>query len=87
MDIKIAYTGLRPGEKIYEELFYSNENIRSSEHEKIMRVEAPVIDTEGVKQQWSTLKHAYADNDESLKKYLFSLAHSCDINAAATTYA
>lgn len=31
-DIKIAYTGLRPGEKLYEELFDSREIVRASEN-------------------------------------------------------
>jgi len=35
-DIDIVYTGLRPGEKLYEELFYSREQFHATEHEKIM---------------------------------------------------
>ncbi|MCL1792769.1 MAG: polysaccharide biosynthesis protein [Oscillospiraceae bacterium] len=35
VDIKITITGLRPGEKLYEELFYSDENIDKTAHEKI----------------------------------------------------
>jgi FlaA1/EpsC-like NDP-sugar epimerase len=35
-DIRIVYTGLRPGEKLYEELLASAENSRPTYHEKIM---------------------------------------------------
>ena len=34
-DIKIAYTGLRPGEKLYEELFHKQEGLGETGHEKI----------------------------------------------------
>ncbi len=46
-DIEIAYTGLRPGEKLYEELLIGD-NVSATEHEKIMRAEESVI-------EWSTL--------------------------------
>jgi FlaA1/EpsC-like NDP-sugar epimerase len=35
-DIKIEFTGLRPGEKLYEELLNDNENVMPTHHEKIM---------------------------------------------------
>lgn len=34
-DIKIAFTGLRPGEKLYEELFHFSENAVKTTHESI----------------------------------------------------
>lgn len=34
-DIKIAYTGIRPGEKLYEELFTDRENMAATKHERI----------------------------------------------------
>ena len=42
-DIEIAYTGLRPGEKLYEELLANEENTSATHHEKIMiaKVDAP----------------------------------------------
>ena len=36
IDIKIEYIGLRPGEKLYEELITKGENIVPTRHEKIM---------------------------------------------------
>ena len=36
IDIKIAFTGLRPGEKLYEELLNNAENTRPTYHEKIL---------------------------------------------------
>jgi len=36
VDIKIEYVGLRPGEKLYEELITEGENIVPTRHEKIM---------------------------------------------------
>ena len=35
-DIKIEYSGLRPGEKLFEELLNDNENTMPTHHEKIM---------------------------------------------------
>ena len=34
-DIQITYTGIRPGEKLYEELFYDENNVHSTLHPKI----------------------------------------------------
>ncbi|MGK7296501.1 MAG: polysaccharide biosynthesis protein [Candidatus Wenzhouxiangella sp. M2_3B_020] len=35
-DIEILYTGLRPGEKLFEELFHEHESYASTGHEKIL---------------------------------------------------
>ena len=35
-DIEIKYIGLRPGEKLFEELITEGEGIRETEHEEIM---------------------------------------------------
>ena len=36
VDVKIEYSGLRPGEKLYEELLNDNENTMPTHHQKIM---------------------------------------------------
>jgi FlaA1/EpsC-like NDP-sugar epimerase len=36
-DIEIAYTGIRPGEKLYEELFFGPDDATPTEHPKILR--------------------------------------------------
>jgi FlaA1/EpsC-like NDP-sugar epimerase len=36
-DVEIRYTGLRPGEKLYEELFFSAENAVPTSHAKVLR--------------------------------------------------
>ena len=43
-DIKIEITGLRPGEKLYEELFHESENFVGTSHSKIMLAESRKID-------------------------------------------
>src|SRR5258708_29330946 len=37
-EVPIRYTGLRPGEKLHEELFYSSEQMQPSSHPKIKQV-------------------------------------------------
>jgi FlaA1/EpsC-like NDP-sugar epimerase len=37
VDIEIAFTGIRPGEKLYEEMFFSHEVAERTEHPKILR--------------------------------------------------
>jgi FlaA1/EpsC-like NDP-sugar epimerase len=36
-DIEIAYSGLRPGEKLYEELLIDQDNTEYTEHTRILR--------------------------------------------------
>jgi FlaA1/EpsC-like NDP-sugar epimerase len=36
-DIEIRFTGTRPGEKLYEELFFNSENAHPTEHPKVLR--------------------------------------------------
>ncbi|MGB1800237.1 MAG: polysaccharide biosynthesis protein, partial [Gammaproteobacteria bacterium] len=44
-DISISYIGLRPGEKMYEELFYGTENKEKTSHEKIFIAKYPDINS------------------------------------------
>ena len=42
-DIDIKFTGLRPGEKLYEELLIDDNNIVETTHERIMRAQEPYL--------------------------------------------
>jgi FlaA1/EpsC-like NDP-sugar epimerase len=44
-DIQIQFQGLRPGEKMFEELFKENENLVPTHHPKIMKARRCDIDT------------------------------------------
>lgn len=48
-DIKIEYTGLRPGEKLYEELFSDRENFAVTRHERIFIAPDTTFDNEEIK--------------------------------------
>ncbi|HET9227111.1 MAG TPA: nucleoside-diphosphate sugar epimerase/dehydratase [Thermoanaerobaculia bacterium] len=45
-DVDIVFTGLRPGEKLFEELEVSGENIAKTRHPKIFIGKLPVFETE-----------------------------------------
>ncbi len=56
VDVKIIYTGLRPGEKIYEELVCRNEIALATAHNMVRRImQKSPIDTERLKSQISRL--------------------------------
>ena len=40
-DIQIVYTGLRPGEKMHEELFYTREELQGTTHPKLLLASSP----------------------------------------------
>ncbi len=67
-DIKIEYTGLRPGEKLYEELLMNEIALTSTEHDKIF-VEKPIEnDIEFVEKSIEEFKKVvYNDKDEIFK--------------------
>lgn len=73
-DIEIKYTGLRPGEKLYEELFYENEALASTSHKKIMRAQFQQRDWTELNALLQNLKKACEVHDIlSLEKNLASL--------------
>ena len=50
-DIKITFTGLRPGEKLYEELLSNEEHTKPTHHEKIMIADVREYEYEVVKKE------------------------------------
>ncbi len=62
-DIEFVYTGLRPGEKLYEELFFRGENILKTPHAKIYVLAPASQDYEQLCQQLERLLCAARDND------------------------
>ena len=55
-DISIVFTGLRPGEKLYEELQSLDEKVIPSEHKKIM-----ILDDSNHEMSWVALKNTIED--------------------------
>jgi FlaA1/EpsC-like NDP-sugar epimerase len=56
-EIEIKYTGLRPGEKMYEELITEGEGIVPTGHEKIMVLQGKGIALEELREPLALLKH------------------------------
>jgi len=56
-----VYTGLRPGEKLFEELFYSSETVCDTNHAKIKR-------TQGRKIPWADL----SSHIDMLRRFLYA---------------
>lgn len=66
-DIKIQYSGLRPGEKLFEELLNDNENTLPTHHEKIMigKVREYVFD-DVERQIYSLINYANVNDDRQV---------------------
>jgi FlaA1/EpsC-like NDP-sugar epimerase len=60
-DIEITFTGMRPGEKLYEELFTPGETYRRTEHQKIF-----VIDSASNQVLPSRLNHLVAQLEDAV---------------------
>lgn len=66
-DISIEYTGLRPGEKLYEELLIGGE-IEQTHHPRIMRAVESMIEGSVLFPKLETMKRACENNDVSFVK-------------------
>jgi FlaA1/EpsC-like NDP-sugar epimerase len=64
-DIEIIYTGLRPGEKLYEELFIGNK-VSRTDHDQIMRTDESFVN-------WSDLEKDLANLTKAIESYDFDL--------------
>lgn len=68
VDIKIEFCGLRPGEKLYEELLMNEEGLTNTEHSKIFIGKPLDVDPEKLKITLDELeKAAYSDDNEAIK--------------------
>lgn len=66
-DIKIKYTGLRPGEKLYEELLMDEEGLQETEN-KLIHIGRPIeMDDEKFKEQLKRLEDAYKSEVDNMK--------------------
>ncbi|HRD91885.1 MAG TPA: nucleoside-diphosphate sugar epimerase/dehydratase [Accumulibacter sp.] len=63
-DIEIIITGLRPGEKLYEELLIASSNAVATSHPKIMKADEPSLDPEPLAALIEQLRAALRDRDE-----------------------
>ena len=62
-DIEIVYTGLRPGEKLYEELFHKSENLCGTTHAKVHLAESRQFSWHWLKQELQDLQQAAQSRD------------------------
>jgi FlaA1/EpsC-like NDP-sugar epimerase len=70
-DIKIQITGLRPGEKLYEELLLSEEGLTKTQNSKIYVAKPLNIDYEELKLKLDALKFALQSEEPmKIKKQL-----------------
>ncbi len=63
VDIKVDYTGLRPGEKLYEELMTDQENVIPTCHNKIMVFNGRKVDLEQLNGEIETLRREAEKRD------------------------
>ncbi|MGA8220920.1 MAG: polysaccharide biosynthesis protein [Candidatus Acidiferrales bacterium] len=62
-DIETTFTGLRPGEKLFEELAAKSENLRRTRFEKLSVIEPQSIDSTQFMNNLARLEQAAAKND------------------------
>lgn len=65
-DIQIQYTGLRPGEKLFEELFHPSEQLEQTEHDKLFKARFRIVNWEDLTETLRLLQVAcneYENNE------------------------
>ena len=74
IDIKIEFAGLRPGEKLYEELLLDEEGLKSTENKKIFIGQPLFIDENELLKNMTSLKECIEDyqdyEDDEVKKIM-----------------
>jgi len=65
-DIKITFTGLRPGEKLYEELLANEENTLLTHHKQILVAKVKEYDFEFISNQIQALINCFNQQDNKL---------------------
>jgi FlaA1/EpsC-like NDP-sugar epimerase len=73
-DVTVHFTGIRPGEKLYEEMFFSAEEVLPTEHPKVMRARNGLLADGTMKRIEAMLRAVEEDApDDELRKFLQAL--------------
>ncbi len=79
-DIEIIYTGLRPGEKLFEEIFHQKEDLKPTSHEKLLLAKSREVDWEWLQQEIVHLQMAASmRNVQKLKQHLHNIVPECTL--------
>lgn len=79
-DVEIIFTGLRPGEKLYEELLMSEEGLQKTDNQKVFIGTQIEIDEQTLEAALTELRQASGNNDseatvKALEKYVPTFDH------------
>lgn len=75
-EIEIKFTGLRPGEKLYEELLMNEEGMKSTEN-KLIFIGNPIeFDEQEFKKKLDALKSACESDSKNIREYVKSIVET-----------
>ncbi len=69
-DIEIVFTGLRPGEKLYEELLLAEEGLQATKNNKIYVAQPVFTDLALLRKQIETLREIITGDIEGIRNYI-----------------
>jgi FlaA1/EpsC-like NDP-sugar epimerase len=69
-DIRVVYTGLRPGEKLFEELLADDEHTRPTPHPKLRIAKAREVQSGWLDQVLAWLQHDRIPGDAEVRRDL-----------------
>jgi FlaA1/EpsC-like NDP-sugar epimerase len=83
-DIPIKFTGLRPGERLHEKLFWDHEKQLATEYKKIFKVENAGFDIVRFREDISQMERAVSTGDIGLIREKLHQIYGIALNSAAS---
>jgi FlaA1/EpsC-like NDP-sugar epimerase len=86
-EVDIVYTGLRPGEKLYEELLADDEHTLSTPHDKLRIAEARTADFAWVQELLAWIESIHDEDEQVIKAGLKTWVEEYEIDVATSKHA
>lgn len=84
-DISIQYSGIRPGEKLYEELLTQEEGVTSTKHDRIFIAKPSYVDLHALKMKIRELEKVLGKDSELIRISLNSIVDSYMLPSAQSS--